>query len=314
MKIVVLDGYGLNPGDLSWEPLTALGDVTVHDETDPGEIVGRAEGAGALIINKSPMTAERIAALPALRYIGVTATGYNVVDVAAARAAGVTVTNVPTYGTEAVAQATFALLLELTNRVGAFDRDVRRRWPAGPAWCYWDEPIVELASLTLGVVGWGRIGQAVGRIGRALGMAVIAADPRPIDPAEAAQVAVDDLFARADVVTLHCPLTEATQRLVDADRLARMKPTAYLVNASRGGLVDEAALAEALAAGRIAAAAVDVLSSEPPRPDNPLLQAPRCVITPHVAWAARAARQRLLQTTVDNLAAFLAGAPVHVVS
>ncbi|MFW6065706.1 MAG: D-2-hydroxyacid dehydrogenase [Planctomycetota bacterium] len=314
MRIVVLDGAAMNPGDLSWSALEELGEITVYDHTGADEVSQRAASAEAVITNKTPLTGETIAHLPSLKYIGVTATGYDVVDTEAARTAGVSVTNVPAYATDAVAQATFALLLELTNHVGQLDRRVRTRWPADGKWCYWDEPIVELAGLTLGIIGFGRIGRAVGRIGRAFGMEILAADERKIDDANARQVDVDEVFAGGDVVTLHCPLTERTKGLVGGDRLSRMKPSAYLLNTSRGQLVDEQSLSDALAAGRLAGAGLDVLSSEPPAPDNPLLSAPRCVITPHVAWAAAAARRRLLGEVVENLRAFIDENPRNTVT
>jgi glycerate dehydrogenase len=314
MKIVVVDQAALNPGDLRWDGLEPLGEVEIYPRTDPGELLERIAGARAVLTNKVAFPAETLGALDELEYIGVTATGYNVVDVAAARAAGVTVTNVPTYATRAVAQATFALLLAMTNHVARLDAEVRTRWPASEDFAYWDEPIVELAGRTLGIVGFGRIGRAVAEIGRAMGMEVIAAGRREIDQPGIRQVDLDALFETADVVSLHCRLTEQTAGLVGADRLARMKPTAYLLNTGRGRLVDEAALAEALSAGRLAGAGLDVLSAEPPGADNPLLAAPRCVITPHVAWAATAARRRLLQTAVDNLAAWIQGRPQNVVS
>ncbi len=314
MRIVILDGHTLNPGDLSWDGLGRLGDLAVHERTPAGEIVERARGAEVLITNKAPLDRATLEALSALRYVGVTATGYNIVDVAAAREHGVTVTNVPSYGTESVAQAAWALLLELANRVGHHDRTVHEgRWTASPDFAYWDGAITELAGGTFGVVGYGAIGRAAARIARAFGMRVIASTrtPRADEGVEFADL--DTLFAEADIVSLHCPLTPETERLVNAERLARMKPTGFIVNTARGGLVDERALADALAKGTIAGAGLDVLSVEPPPASNPLLAAPNCVITPHIAWASRAARKRLLAAVVANLEAFLAGAPVNVV-
>ncbi|NBV46106.1 MAG: D-2-hydroxyacid dehydrogenase [Planctomycetia bacterium] len=311
MQIVILDGHTTNPGDLSWAPLERLGTLTVFDRTPAAEVVARARGADVVLTNKTPLPADVIANLPAARLIGVLATGFNVVDAAAARARGIPVVNVPEYSTPNVAQATFALLLELTNRTGHHDRAVHEgRWAAGPDFCFWDGDLVELAGKTFGIVGHGRIGQAVGRIAAAFGMEVIHARRR----AAPGSVTVDELFATADVVSLHCPLSAETQGLVDARRLGLMKATAYLLNTSRGPLVDEAALAAALAAGRIAGAGLDVLSVEPPGHANPLLTAPRCVITPHIAWATRAARERLIATVAANVAAFAAGTPVHVVN
>jgi glycerate dehydrogenase len=312
MKIVVLDGYTLNPGDLGWEGLRGLGEVTVHDRTAPAEVLARAQGAGIVLTNKVPLRAETIAQLPALRYIGVLATGVNVVDVPAAKARGIVVTNVPAYGTRSVAQHTFALILELTNHVGQHAAAVRAgRWSQGPDWCFWDAPLVELDGLTLGVVGYGRIGRAVADLGRAFGMKVGAHSRGETPGAE--KVGLDELFQRSDVVTLHCALVPETQGLVNAARLARMKPTALLINTGRGPLVIEKDLADALNSGRIAGAAADVLSAEPPSPDNPLLTARNCLLTPHLAWGTRAARARLLATVEENIRAFQAGRPQNVV-
>lgn len=310
MRIVVLDGYTLNPGDLDWAPLRGLGAVEIHDRTGAADIVGRAQGAEVVLTNKVPLRAETIAALPALRYIGVLATGTNVVDLAAAKARGIVVTNVPAYGTRSVAQHVFALILELTNHVGRHGAAVRAgRWVQGPDWCFWDAPLVELEGLTLGVVGYGRIGRAVAEIGRAFGMRVIAHSRG--DTPGAGKVGLDELFQRSDVVSLHCALVPETQGLVNAARLALMKPTALLINTGRGPLVVESELAEALRAGRIAGAAADVLAVEPPGADNPLLDAPNCLLTPHIAWATRAARARLLATVVENIRAFVAGRPLN---
>jgi glycerate dehydrogenase len=313
MNIVVLDGYTLNPGDLSWDGLHALGACTIHDRTALGDIVARAREAEIVLTNKCPLRAAMIAQLPALRYIGVTATGFNVVDAAAARARGIPVCNVPDYGTRAVAQHTFALILELTNAAGHHARTVREgRWVASADWCYWDRPLVELDGRTLGVVGWGRIGRAVAELGRAFGMKILAASRRETPGAE--QVSLDDLFCRSDVVSLHCPLTAETQGLVNAERLALMRSSAFLINTSRGPLIVDAELAAALESGRLAGAAVDVLSAEPPAADNPLLTAKNCFITPHNAWAAGAARVRLLERSVANVRAFLDGRPENVVN
>lgn len=316
MKIVVLDGRTLNPGDLSWDALRALGDCTVWDRTPPHEVPGRAAHAEVVLTNKTPLGREAIAGLPALRYIGVLATGYDIVDVRAATERGVVVTNVPSYGTESVAQATFALLLELTNHVGLHAEAARvGRWRASGDFAHTERTLVELHGLTLGVVGLGRIGRAVCRIAHGFGMHVLAHGPgasRPDDP-PVERVPLDVLFARADVVTLHCPLTPATARLVDAPRLRRMKSGAILINTARGGLLDEAAVAQSLASGHLGGAGLDVLSVEPPPDDHPLLHAPNCIVTPHNAWATRASRARLLETAVANLRAFLAGRPEHVV-
>lgn len=312
MKIVILDGYTANPGDLDWSPLTALGELTVHDRTPASLTLERAAGAQVLLTNKVVLGATELAALPELRYIGVLATGYNVVDVAAARERGIAVTNVPAYSTPSVAQHVFALLLELTRGVGHHAELVRAgRWSASPDFAFWATPQVELAGLTFGIVGFGAIGRAVARVALAFDMRVLAHTRTP-DPAgwpEVDFVGLDELFARADVVSLHCPLTEETCGLVNASRLATMKPTAFLLNTGRGPLVDEAALAVALRAGVIAGAGLDVLSQEPPPADNPLLSAPNCIITPHLAWATKAARQRLLNVAIDNVRAFVEGTP-----
>jgi glycerate dehydrogenase len=316
MSIVVLDGYTTNPGDLSWEPLSALAPCTVWDRTATGDLIARLADAEIVLTNKTPLAAETLAALPKLRLISVLATGVNVVDVAAAKAQGITVCNVPAYSTPGVAQAVFALLLELTNRTGHHSDSVHAgRWSAGPDFSYWDGTLVELAGLTLGVVGYGAIGSAVAAVGRAFGMQILgnrrsAQGPIP-DGGEF--VTLDRLFQESDVVTLHCPLTPQTAGLVDATRLAQMKPTAYLINTARGPLVQESHLLDALQAGRLAGAGLDVLSVEPPALDHPLLRAPNCVITPHIAWATRAARQRLIAQSAANIAAFLGGAPVNVV-
>ena len=312
-RIVVLDGYTANPGDLSWDSLRALGDLVVHDRTAPADVVARARHADVVLTNKTVLTSEMLSSLPELKLVCVLATGFNVVDVAAARARGVPVCNVPEYSTPNVAQAVFALILELTNRTGHHDATVHAgRWAACPDFCYWDGELVELAGRTMGIVGYGRIGRAVADVARAFGMKVLFHRRSP--DGDPACVEIDRLFAESDVVSLHCPLTPDTNRLVDARRIALMKPTAYLVNTARGALVDEADLAAALAAGRIAGAGLDVLSVEPPSPANPLLSAPRCVITPHIAWATHDARRRLLDTTAGNVAAFLAGNPRHVVN
>jgi glycerate dehydrogenase len=316
MSIVVLDGYTTNPGDLSWEPLSVLAPCTVWDRTAPAEVIARLADAKIVLTNKTTLAAETLAALPKLRLISVLATGVNVVDVAAAKAQGITVCNVPAYSTPGVAQAVFALLLELTNRTGHHSDSVHAgRWSAGPDFSYWDGTLVELAGLTLGVVGYGAIGSAVAAVGRAFGMQILGnrrSAQGPI-PEGGEFVTLDRLFQESDVVTLHCPLTPQTSGLVDATRLAQMKPTAYLINTARGPLVQESPLLDALQAGRLAGAGLDVLSVEPPAPDHPLLRAPNCVITPHIAWATRAARQRLIAQSAANIAAFLAGAPVNVV-
>jgi glycerate dehydrogenase len=313
----VLDGHTLNPGDLSWDPLRALGRCDIFERTSPSELRSRAADAELILTNKAVLTRDDLFQLPRLRYIGVTATGYNIVDAAAARERGIPVTNVPAYGTPSVAQHTFALLLELTQHVGDHARSVRDgAWVRAKDWCFWNTPLIELDGLSLGIVGYGRIGQAVGRLAEAFGMRVnTAVSDRSRDlPRNVAVVELDHLFAESDVVSLHCPLTPETRHMANAARLARMKPTAFLINTSRGPLVDEAALADALNRGRLAGAAVDVLSVEPPPADNPLLTARNCLITPHIAWATQAARARLMKISVENVRAFLAGKPQNVVN
>jgi len=307
--IVVLDGHTLNPGDLPWDPLRALGPFTCHDRTPAGEIVARASDAEILLTNKTPLTAETLGRLPRLRYVGVLATGYNVVDTIAARARGIPVTNVPEYGTFAVAQHTMALLLELTQHAGAHADAVRKgRWSQIPDFCFWDFPIIELAGLRLGIVGTGRIGRTFAKIAEAFGMSATFAS-RAGGRAE-----LESVLRASDVVSLHCPLTAETRELIRAETIAWMKPTALLLNTSRGLLVLERDLADALNSGRIAGAALDVLSVEPPPPDNPLLSARNCLITPHLAWAARGARARLLEVAAANVRGFLAGKPANVVN
>jgi glycerate dehydrogenase len=316
MKTVILDGHTLNPGDLSWAALQALGTCEIHDRTPPEHVVARCADAEIVITNKALLPREVINALPKLRFIAVTATGFNVVDAPAARERGIPVSNVPLYGTRAVAQFTIAMLLELCHHVGAHSDSVRAGdWVKSADWCYARTPLLELDGLTLGVVGWGRIGQATADIARAMGMKIIAASRTPKPARDGVEfVDMETLFRRADVVSLHCPLTPETKALVNAERLALMKPTAFLLNTSRGPLLDEAAVAAALNSGRLAAAGLDVLSCEPPKADNPLLTARNCVITPHQAWAAKAARARLLDTTAANVKAFLSGTPLNVVN
>lgn len=316
-NIVVLDGHTLNPGDLDWHAIEALGALTVHARTDDEEIIARAANADILLTNKTAITAETIAALPNVRFIGVLATGHNVVDSVAARERNIPVTNIPDYGTPAVAQAVFALLLEMTNRTGHHAQAVRAgRWTNSADWCFWDFPLIELNGLTLGLIGYGKIAQAVARIALAMGMKVIA-HRRSAAAARDGEVTFTDLetlLRTSDVVSFHCPLTEENKGMLNAQRLALMKPTAFVINTGRGPLMDEAALAEALNQGRLAGAGLDVLSAEPPPASNPLLQAKNCFITPHIAWAARNARARLINTAAANLRGFLAGKPVNLVN
>jgi len=318
VRIVVLDGHTLNPGDNPWDPVARLGELVVYERTPPDEIVARAQGAAIVVTNKAPLTAAALERLPALRFITITATGYNIVDVAAARARRIPVANVPEYGTDSVAQHVFALLLELCVHVGMHADVVRAgEWARQPDFSFWKTPLIELAGLSMGIVGFGRIGRRVGALADAFGMRVIAAGGKrqgdavrhPLTWMETAE-----LFAAADVVSLHCPFTADNAGFVNHELLRRMKPTAFLINTARGGLVDERALAEALSAGRLAGAAVDVVSEEPIRADNPLLGARHCLITPHIAWATLAARQRLMTATARNIEAFLAGQPINVVN
>lgn len=315
-RIVVLDGFTLNPGDLDWAPLRALGECEIFDRTPPDAVLERARGAAILLTNKTPVPKSVIDALPELRCIGVLATGFNVVDFAVAAARGIPVTNAPGYGTAFVAQHVFALLLELTQHTGRHAQSVREgRWSASPDFSFWETPLVELAGRTLGIVGYGNIGAAVARIALAFGMKVIAASRRArSDVPDVEFTDVDDLFRRSDVISLHCPLTADTQGLVNSQRLDLMKRDAFLINTGRGPLVVEQDLADALNSGRIAGAGLDVLSAEPPPASNPLLTAKNCLITPHIAWASKAARERLLGIVVENVRAFLAGTPVNVVN
>ena len=310
MRLTVLDAFTANPGDASWLGLEALAECTFYDRSPACQVVERARDSELVLTNKTVLSAETLSALPKLRYIGVLATGYNVVDIAAARAQGVTVTNVPGYGTTSVAQATWALILELTNHVGHHAQTVREgRWAACPDFCYWDSPLVELAGRKLGILGFGEIGAAVARIGSAFGLEVLAHRRRWPEPPPVGVRAVsqDELFAESDVLSLHCPLTPETKEIICARTLAQMKPSALLINTARGPLIHEADLAEALNRGQIAGAALDVLSVEPPRPDNPLFAAKNCRITPHIAWATLEARTRLIDIATGNVSAFLAG-------
>ncbi len=318
MKIVVLDGYGLNPGDMSWDAMQALADeFVVYDRTSPAELMERAQDAEVLITNKTLITAENIALLPALKYIGVLATGYNVVDIPAAAERGIVVTNIPAYSTRSVAQTVFAHLLHITQRVGHYaDENRKGRWTASPDFCYWDTPLTELDGKVMGIVGMGNIGQATAQIAQAFGMKVMAFTSKPYTalPTDIEKTDLDGLFKACDVISLHCPLTPDTHHLVNADRLKLMKSTAILINTGRGPLVDEQALADALNAGEIYAAGLDVLSVEPSRADNPLLTAQNCFITPHIAWATKEARTRLMNIAVENLRSWKMGQTVNNVA
>lgn len=317
MKIVVLDGYALNPGDLSWKGIEGLGELVVYDRTSPDEVLQRAEGADALITNKVVIGDEIMAALPQLKYIGVLATGYNVIDTQAAKSRGIVVTNIPAYSTASVAQTVFAHLLNITQRVGHYAQANREgRWTTNADFCYWDTPQMELDGKWMGIVGYGNIGKAVARIALAFGMkvGVYTSKPQSALPEGVQKMELDELFAACDVVSLHCPLTPSTQGMVNAARLNCMKPTAILINTGRGPLVDEQALADALNDGVIAAAGVDVLSSEPPLASNPLLTARNCFITPHIAWATLEARTRLMDIAVANLKGFIDGKVINNVA
>ena len=319
MKIVVLDGYALNPGDLSWQGFEELGEVTVYDRTsytDKQEIIERIGDAEAILTNKTPITADVLKACPQLTYIGVLATGYNVVDLAAAKEQGITVTNIPSYSTNAVAQATFALLLEVTNQVGHHNRSVHQGdWQTSKDFSYWQTPLMELAGKTIGLIGYGAIAQAVATIAHAFQFKVIYFNhrPKPAQAAWAKQVSLAELYQEADIISLHVPQFPETEKMIDRTALAQMKSSAILINTARGGLIDEAAVAEALQTGQIAALAADVVSKEPIAADNPLLQAPNCYLTPHIAWAPVEARRRLMGIAVANLSGFKAGTPQNVV-
>ncbi|HKE22816.1 MAG TPA: D-2-hydroxyacid dehydrogenase [Bryobacteraceae bacterium] len=317
MKIVVLDGYCLNPGDLSWDALRSFGEVEIYDRTPAAQALDRARGATVIFTNKTPLPGDVLVQLTELRYIGVLATGYNVVDTAAAARQSIIVTNIPTYGTASVAQFVFALLLELCHHVGRHTAAVRSgEWSHSPDWSFWRSPLIELAGKTMGIVGLGRIGRATGRIADAMGMTVIAADSVRSDPPMwpgFRWAGVEELLAEADVVTLHAPLFPDTRGMVNARTLGLMKPTAFLINTSRGPLVVDRDLADALNSGHLAGAGLDVLSVEPPDECNPLLTARNCIVTPHMAWATREARSRLMDLAVGNLAAWVAGNPRNVI-
>jgi glycerate dehydrogenase len=321
MKIVILDGYTTNPGDLSWSALERLGDVSIYKRTAPDQVLERLDDATVVITNKVPFSAARLQQLPEMKYIGVTATGYNIIDVEAARAQGVTVTNIPAYSTASVAQMTFALLLELTQQVGRHAAATAAgKWSAAPDFSFTETSLFELDGKILGLIGFGQIAQRVARIARSFGMQVVVSTRNPakymgdLMNAQTHFVDIDELLQVSDVVSLHCPLTAETEQLINADRLALLKPSALLINTSRGQVIDEVALADALKAGQLAGAGLDVLASEPPDTANPLLSARNCFVTPHIAWATEAARKRLLEVTAGNLKAFLAGEPQNVVS
>ena len=313
-RIVLLDGFTLNPGDLDWSGFEALGALEVYDRTPSDKIVERIGDAAIVVTNKTPIDSKVLDACPNIRYIGVLATGYNVVDVAAASARGIVVTNIPTYGTTAVAQYVFALLLELCHHVGEHSKAVKAgRWAASEDFCFWDYPLIELAGKTMGIIGLGRIGRSTARIASALGMRVLAFDAYE-DPSAAAEGIVyaqlDDVLRNADVISLHCPLTDQTKGMVNRQSISRMKDGVLIINTSRGPLIVEKDLAEALDSGKVGGAAVDVVATEPPATDNPLIASETCIVTPHIAWDPRESRKRLMDIAVDNLAVFLQGKEV----
>jgi len=317
MKIVILDGYTLNPGDISWAGFETLGDFTMYDRTSPDKIIERSENADIILTNKTVINKDTIEQLPNLKYIGVLATGYNIVDVKAAHVRNIIVTNIPSYGTSSVAQMVFALILELTQNVGHYSNSVKKgRWSNSKDWCYWDKPLIELDGLTLGIIGFGRIGKATAKIANAFGMKVIANDAVTIEspPDWLKIVDQDTIFRESDVISLHCPLTSANKHFVNSVKINLMKESALLINTSRGLLINEEDLAHALNSERIAGAGLDVLSKEPPDETNPLLTAKNCIITPHIAWATKAARQRLMNIAVMNLKSYLNGKPVNVIN
>ena len=318
MKLIVLDGYCLNPGDLSWDALRSLTELEVYDRTPAAAVVDRVGGAELVMTNKTPLDAATQAALPNLKYVGVLATGYNIVDVAAAKQRGIVVSNIPTYGTASVAQHAFALLLELCHNAGLHANAVRDgEWTKNPDWCFWKTPLMELSGKTMGVVGFGRIGRQTAKIADAMGMRVLANDTYQGETPGYdgfRWVSIDELLAESDVVSLHCPLTADNKGLINSERLRRMKATAFLLNTSRGPLMVDQELADALNAGVIAGAGLDVLSLEPPVNGNPLFSAKNCIVTPHIAWATKEARARLMDVAVNNVQAFLAGNPQNVVS
>ena len=309
MNICILDGYTTNPGDVSWAPLEELGNVTIYEFTKPEDIVERAKDAEILITNKTVLSAETINALPKLQYIGTLSTGFKVIDCEAAKQRGIPVCNVPTYCTTAVAQFTFAMLFNITNKVELHNQSVHKGdWVNSRHFCYWNSDLIDVAGSTLGIIGFGNIGRAVAKIARALDMNVLVNSRSAKDmPEGCRQVSREELLRESDVVTIHCPLTPDTERMINQDALALMKPTAILINTSRGQVIDEQALADALNQDKLYAAALDVLSQEPPKEDNPLLTAKNCVITPHIAWASKDARSRLIRIAADNITAFVNG-------
>jgi len=318
MKIVVLDGYTLNPGDISWEGLEALGEVNVYDRTKPEEVVERIGDAEVVYTNKTPITRDTLDQCGNIRFIGVLATGYNIIDIEAAKEKGIPVSNIPTYGTAAVSQFAIALLLELCHHIGEHSDAVKNgEWTSNPDWCFWKYPLVELAGKTMGIVGFGRIGQGTGKIAQGLGMKVLAFDAykRPELESETCRYAdLDTLLAESDVISLHCPLFPDTEGIINKDTIAKMKTGVMIINDSRGPLIVEEDLRDALNSGKVAGAALDVVSTEPIKMDNPLLSAKNVILTPHIAWAPKESRQRLMDIAVENLQCFVDGAPQNVVN
>ncbi|MBR0044221.1 MAG: D-2-hydroxyacid dehydrogenase [Synergistaceae bacterium] len=320
MKIVILDGYTENPGDLSWKGIEAFGELKVYDRTpldDDAEIIKRIGDADIAITNKTPINKKVIDACKNLKFISVLATGYNIVDVEYAKSKNIPVSNIPTYGTDAVGQFAIALLLEICHHVGHHDKAVKAgKWESCPDFCFWDYPLIELAGKTMGIIGFGRIGQKTGKIAKAIGMKVIAVDEYPNDFGKeiADYVTLDDLLAKSDVIALHCPLFESTKGIINKNSIAKMKDGVIILNNSRGPLIVEQDLADALNSGKVYAAGLDVVSTEPIKGDNPLLKAKNCFITPHISWAPKESRQRIMDMTVDNIKAFIDGSPVNVVN
>ncbi|MGL4292273.1 MAG: D-2-hydroxyacid dehydrogenase [Bacteroidales bacterium] len=316
MKIVILDGYGLNPGDLSWDQIKKQGELIVYDRTLPDEVLKRAKGAQIILTNKTVLTETEINQLPELRYIGVLATGYNVVNIDAAHKKGIIVTNIPAYSTASVAQMVFAHILNITNRVGLHASEVKAgRWSSSKDFCFWDTPQIEIANKTIGLIGLGHTGMATARIALAFGMRVNALTSKKQNdlPDGITAVSKEDIFSKSDIVSLHCPLTIDTRKIVNETTLSLMKSAAILINTGRGPLIDEQALADALNSKMIYAAGLDVLSCEPPKADNPLLSARNCFITPHIAWATFEARERMMQIAAENIRNFLKGSPINVI-
>ena len=318
MKIVILDSYTENPGDLSWDGIARLGELTVYDRSAPEDVIRRIGDAEVVFTNKTPITREVLDACPSIRFISVLATGYNCVDYVYAKEKGIPVTNIPAYGTDSVGQFAIALLLEICHHIGHHSDTVRAgKWTSSPDFCYWDYPLIELAGKTMGIIGFGRIGQVVGRVAKALGMRVLAFSRSESESGRAiadAYVDLDTLLRESDVVSLHCPLFPETESIINKDTIAKMKDGAILINNSRGQLVVEQDLADALNSGKLAAAGLDVVSVEPIRADNPLLGAKNCIITPHISWAAKEARERIMQMAENNLQAYLDGSPINVVN